>query len=188
VTMPVSVWARRAATLPAALVQATPRAVRAGGVVLEDQAERNLRTATGGDLRLSRVRSGKGARVGVQVRVVGAGSRSTAVVTPTGPVSLVEEDTRRHVEPFTYAGTTGAGGRRRYATRGQRMASGDVASRRRARRAGVIYVPGYGPRTRVQHPGTRGKHPVRDAFREAAGSAGRAGGRVFADAIADHLT
>ena len=187
-TLPLDAWAARAAALPAALVNATPRAVRAGGVVLEQQATQNLRAATGGDLFLSRVRSGKGAAVGVQVRVAGSGSRSRALVTPTGPVSLVENDTRPHRQPFGYSGVAGSGGRRRYATQGEELAAGGTARRKRARRAGIIYIPGRGSFRGVNHPGTRGKHPVSRAFGQAAPEAGRAGAAVFTAAVRAHLT
>jgi hypothetical protein len=157
VTLPVSDWARRAATLPAALVQATPRAVRAGAGPLEDQARTNLRSASGGDLFLSRVRSGKGARVDVKVQTQGSGSGTRALVLPVGPVSLLENDTRAHREPFQYVAER-TGGARRYS----------MNRRRRAARRGVISIPGVGVRTYVRHRGTRGQHP---------GGTGHAGGR-----------
>ena len=182
-------WAARAAALPAVLVQTTPRAVRAGVEPLEDRARANLRRVSGGDMKLSRVRSGQGARVDVKVVLAGSGSSARASVLPVGPVSLVEGDTRRHVEPFTYSGAAGSGGRRRYATQGEELAGGGRARRRRARpRGGVLVIPGVGVRTHVNHPGTRGQEPVRSAMREAGGAAGRAGAAVFVRAIADHLT
>lgn len=187
-TLPLQEWAQRAATLPAVLVQATPRAVRAGGARIENQARRNLRTASG-DLRLSRVRSGKGARVDVRLDVQGSGSGARAVVLPVGPVSLLENDTRAHEQPFRYAGTDGQGGRRRYATQGQQLAGGGTARRRRARRPGaVMYIPGVGVRTYVRHPGTKGQQPVSKAMRQAAPVAGRVGAEVFQRAIRNHLT
>lgn len=185
-TDPLGSWGARMATLPAALVAATPRAVRAGGRLLEAQAEANLRTASGGDLWLSRVRSGKGARVGVRLTVRGAGAKAAAVVLPSGPVSLIENDTAAHVQPFQYSGTGGLGGRRRYATQGERLAGGGTARRRRAR-GSFVRVPGYGPRSHVQHPGTKGKRPVARAFTEAAGRAGTAGGAEFTAAIRAHM-
>jgi hypothetical protein len=170
VTLPVSDWARRAATLPAVLVEATPRAVRAGAEPLEQQARTNLRTASGGDLRLSRVRSGKGARVDVQVKLQGSGSGTRALVLPVGPVSLVEGDTKAHREPFTYSN--------RYT----------MNRRRKAARRGFISIPGVGIRTYVQHRGTRGQHPVGRAMDTAGRAAGHAGADVFARVIAEHLT
>lgn len=188
-TQTVQDWAARAATLPAALVEATPRAVRTGGRILEDATVAALTVATGGDLRLSRVRSGRngGQPVKINLRVTGSGSGTRALVVPTGPVMLIEGDTRAHREPFGYAGTTGAGGRRRYATEGQELAGGGTARRRRAGRRGFLYIPGVGFRTGVNHPGTTGRRPVRNAFRAHAREAGRAGALVFATAARNHL-
>jgi hypothetical protein len=170
-------FAQRAATLPAALVHATPPAVRAGGSVLEDEARGNLRTASGGDLRLSRVRSGKGAKVDVKLTTRGSGTGAQALVLPVGPVSLVEGDTRGHVQPFQYLATR-SGGARSYS----------MNRRRRAVRARAMNIPGVGWRTYVKHPGTRGKHPVSRAMAGAGARAGEAGADVFARAIRDHLT
>jgi hypothetical protein len=155
--------------------------------VFETAMRANIAAATGGDSRLSRVRSGRGASIRVELDTRGSGSRTEAVVTPKGPIMLVERDTRAHVEPFEYAGVTGLGGRRRYATRGQRMASGDIASRRRASRAASLFIPGVGFRFRAKHPGTRGKHPVERAFRSQSDEAGRAGLLVFSQATQAHL-
>jgi hypothetical protein len=177
VTLPVSEWAQRAATLPAVLVQTTPRAVRAGAAPLADQARVNLRRASGGDLRLSRVRSGKGARVDVKVTVQGSGSGARALVLPVGPVSLVENDTRAHRQPFRYLAER-TGGRRSYS----------MDRRRRAVRSRVMVLPGIGVRTHVRHPGTRGTQPVGRAMLMAGREAGQVGAAVFARAIADHLT
>jgi len=168
--------ARRLATLPAVLVEASPRAVRASGARLETQARRNLRTASG-DLRLSRVRSGKGARVDVRLEVQGSGTGARALVLPVGPVSLVEGDTRAHVQPFRYVADR-TGGQRSYS----------MARRRKARRSPVLYIPGVGVRSYVKHPGTKGQHPVKNAMGQAAPVAGRVGAEVYARAIARHLS
>jgi len=181
-------WADRAALLPAVLVRATPDAVTAGAEVLEAASRSNLLAASGGDLRLSRVRSGKGAAVDVRVGTRGSGSRTEALVLPVGPVSLLEGDTRRHRQPFGYSGTSGADGRRRYATAGQQLAGGGTARRRRASRAGLIYVPGLGTFAGVNHPGTTGKRPVGRAWDESNDEAGRTGVAVFTEAVHRHLT
>jgi hypothetical protein len=186
-TTTVAAWAQRAATLPAALVEATPRAVKASGALLEDAARVKLLSATGGDMRLSRVRSGKGATVKLELKVLGSGSGARAVVNPTGPVMLLEDRTKPHRSPFRYSGTTGAGGRRRYATAGEQLASGGTARRKRSRGRGVLYIPGVGFRQFADHPGTRGKRPVRNAFHEHADEAGRAGLLVFTTATRNHL-
>lgn len=175
-TQTLQEWAERAATLPAVLVEATPRAVRAGADVLEGTARSNLTRASGGDLRLSRVRSGKGARVDVKVRTDGSGSRARAVVVPVGPVSLVENDTRAHQQPFQYLSAR-TGGARSYS----------MARRRKAVRARAMNIPGVGWRMRVRHPGTKGKEPVAKAMLDA-GVAGRAGAAVFTRAVANHMS
>lgn len=170
-------WAQRAATLPAVLVHTTPRAVQAGAESLAEQARTNLRNVSGGDQVLSRVRSGRGARVDVKVAVQGSGSGTRALVLPVGPVSLVENDTTAHREPFAYLSER-TGGRRSYS----------MARRRKAVRRGFLFIPGVGIRTRVRHPGTRGRHPVGEAMRVAGRDAGAAGAAVFVRAIREHLS
>jgi hypothetical protein len=164
-------FAARIAALPAVLVEATPRAVRASGDVLATRVRSNIAQATGGDSRLSRVRSGRGAAIAVDVDVVGAGSRASARVTPTGPIMLVEEDTSPHRSPFTYRG-----------------AGYSMANRRRAGRRGFLFIPGIGFRAAARHPGTKGKHPTREAFTQAGDDAGRAGSLEFTRAVARHFT
>ncbi len=173
---PLEDWARRAATLPAALVEATPRAVRTGAEVLERAARTNLTAATGGDLHLSRVRSGKGARVDLVVEVKGAGRSALGVVTPTGPVKLVEEATRAHRAPFQYLSARTGG------TRSYSMARRKVAGRR-----GFLYIPGVGYRAHARHPGTSGKQPIGRAFAAAGPDAGVAGVAVFAETARRHM-
>lgn len=175
-TQTVTEWAAKAATLPAALVEATPRAVRAGAGVLEAQTRANVAQATGGDMRLSRVRSGKGATIALRVRTVGSGSRTRAEVVPTGPIMLVERDTRAHASPRQSLAQR-TGGRRSYS----------MARRRTASRRGFLYIPGVGFRTSANHPGTKGKQPVKRAFRSSADEAGRAGVLVFRTAVRNHL-
>lgn len=183
-------WAQQAATLPAALVEATPRAVRTSGEVLEAAARVNVLKATGGDMRLSGARSitdrrtgknGVGKLITLAVELKGTGSRTRALVVPRGPIMLIEDRTRRHREPFRY----GTG--RRYAMAGERMANGGTARRRRAARAGALNIPGVGWRMFANHPGTRGKRPIRNAFTSSSSQAGRAGLLVFATAARNHL-
>jgi hypothetical protein len=126
---------------------------------------------------LSRVRSGKGARVDVDVKLQGSGSGARALVLPVGPVSLVEGDTRAHQQPFRYLAER-TGGQRSYS----------MARRRKAVRQRVMVIPGIGVRTHVKHPGTRGQHPLGRAMQMAGREAGQAGAEVFAAAIRQHLT
>lgn len=171
---PVDSWARRAARLPAALVEATPDAVFTGGEVLEREARRNLLAVTGGDMRLSGARSLRdqrsgagraGRKIDVQVKVRGTGRQAAAHVTPVGPVSLVEGPTRRHRIP-------------RLIVRQSRR----VVERRRA-----VFIPGVGFRAHVMHPGTRGKRPVARAMQTHLDEAGREGLAVFVAAVERHM-
>lgn len=173
----VQAWAARAATLPGELVRVTPQAVTAGARVLETETRANLLADSGGDLRLSRVRSGKGAALKVEVRTLGAGSRAQAVVVPTGPVMLLEQDLPRHRQPFQYLSAR-TGGARSYS----------MARRRKASRRGLIYVPGVGSFQSVNHPGTKGKRPVGRAFDSHHEEAGRKGLDVFARTAREHLS
>lgn len=171
-------WTRRAALLPAALVETTPEAVTAGARVLESASRANLLADSGGDMKLSRVRSGRGATIKLRIRTVGAGSRTRAEVVPTGPVMLLERDTPRHRLPFRYLAER-SGGTRNYS----------MARRRKATRRGYIYIPGLGIyRQVVDHPGTTGKRPVGRAFDEHHDEAGRAGVAVFAAAVRRHMS
>lgn len=169
-------WAARAAQLPAALVQATPGAVSAGAQVLEAASRANLLAASGGDGRLSRVRSGKGAKVDVSVKVTGTGSRAEARVVPVGPVSLLQ-GTRAHREPFQYVAQR-SGGARTYS----------MARRRKANRRGLIYIPGVGVRQFVQHRGAPSQRVFSRAWDTAREDAGQAGSEVFVAAIRRHFS
>lgn len=169
-------FAARAATLPGRLVEATPGAVRASGAVFEAAARSNIAAATGGDMRLSRVRSGRGAAISVELRVVGAGRTAAAHVVPQGPIMLIERPTSAHREPFRYVSQR-TGGRKSYS----------MARRRKARRADVLYMPGIGFRRSANHPGTKGKQPVHRAFLTSRDEAARAGVTAYAAAVRNHL-
>lgn len=71
----------------------------------------------------------RGAKIGVSYTVGG----STAIVRATGPVQLIESDTKAHRMPRTRV-------------RGKRR---------------VVVIPGVGVRSSAQHPGTKGQHPWR---------------------------
>ncbi len=87
-----------------------------------------MRSDAGGDLRLSRVRSGKGAAIGVRYDIRGTGRNVSAEVKATGPVPLLANPIPAHRIPK-------ASGRRRK----------------------VLAIPGIGVRASANHPGTRGK-------------------------------
>lgn len=174
-------WAARAATLPGELVRATPAAVSAGGRVLEAATRVNLLAASGGDGRLSRVRSGRGARVDVAVKVRGTGSTAEAVVIREGPVSLLQ-GTAGHREPFQYLAER-SGGARSYSMARRRKAN----RRGQYDRRGLVYIPGVGPRQFANHPGTKGQAIFSKAWDTAREAAGQAGAEVFVDAIRRHF-
>ncbi len=86
-----------------------------------------MRADAGGDLRLGRVRSGKGAAIGVRYDLIGTGRNVSAEVKATGPVPLLANPIPAHRIP--------------------------KASRRRK----VLAIPGIGVRASANHPGTKGK-------------------------------
>jgi hypothetical protein len=86
-----------------------------------------MKSDAGGDLKLSRVRSGKGAAIGARYDLRGMGRESTAEVKATGPVPLIANPSKAHVIP------------------------------KKGRRRKVLAIPGIGVRASAQHPGTRGK-------------------------------
>lgn len=71
----------------------------------------------------------KGAKVSVRYDVLPRGQ--AAVVYARGPFHFVERDTKPH----------------------------EIRPKRRGRRGKRALVTPYGPRARVQHPGTKGRHP-----------------------------
>lgn len=74
----------------------------------------------------------RGARIGVKTTVTGGAGTALGEATATGPMQLVERDTRAHRIPKV----RGARARKR-----------------------IIVIPGYGPKAYANHPGTKGKHP-----------------------------
>ncbi len=86
-----------------------------------------MRADAGGDLRLGRVRSGKGAAIGVRYDIRGSGRNVSAEVKATGPMPLLANPIPAHHIP--------------------------KAGRRRK----VLAIPGVGVRASANHPGTRGK-------------------------------
>lgn len=107
------------------------------------QAELIRAGVSGGKLRNVGVR---GSRVGVRYdNVVGTDNPSVTVRATGRGFHLLERDTRSHVI------TPRVRGRRALANAARR---GERSTNRRA-----LAIPGVGPRARVQHPGTKGKHP-----------------------------
>lgn len=68
---------------------------KAAALAAKQVQETEMRQDAGGDLRLSRVRSGKGARIGARFDRRGDGMHIRA----TGPVPLIANDIRAHTIP-----------------------------------------------------------------------------------------
>jgi hypothetical protein len=109
----------------AELVASSRRGVRAGAVVMTGAVRGSILGSTRGGVLRGVGRSG--AKVGA--RYVVLGNRPAALVRATGPLHLLERDTKAHQMPK-------AGGAR-----------------------AKPYRTPYGPRRRVNHPGSKGKHP-----------------------------
>lgn len=115
--------------------------VRAAAIAAKDAQLQAMREDAGGDLRLSRVRSGKGAKIGARYDLAGQGRHSTATVRAIGPVPLIANPIKAHTIPRA---------------RGRR-------SRKR------LSIPGIGVRMSVDHPGVRrGKDTWNRGARKAA--------------------
>jgi hypothetical protein len=69
--------------------------LRAGGMAAKVEQLKVLSADSGGDLRLSRVRSGKGAKIGARYDIAG----DTVTIRATGPVPLLANPTKPHRIP-----------------------------------------------------------------------------------------
>lgn len=131
-------FAHKVGRLPTHLQKAARAGTEAMALEVKRTVERQLRSAgvpPGGRLRgVGR----RGVRVGVRYDVAGF-ENPTAFVRMFGPAHLVESPTRPHQIP-----------------RATRVGRG----RRRGQRRYVV-IPSVGVRSRVMHPGTRGKYPWR---------------------------
>jgi hypothetical protein len=118
----------------------------------------------------------QGARVGVKYDVKDAGTRSTAIVQATGPLHLIERNTKAHTIPRTV--TTKrlrtAAGRLSH----KRESTGRAVSGRR-----VLYVGGRFVTGPIRHPGTKGKHPFARAVKRVERQAVADASRELANAI-----
>jgi hypothetical protein len=126
--------------------QASRKSVEAAALFVTQAARASIAVGSGGDSALSNV--GRGARVGARYDVRGD-KNPTALVRATGPLHLLDNPTRAHeIRAKVTKGRSRASRSQFYnAIFG---GSGGFASVRPMR------TP-YGPRYRVQHPGTRGK-------------------------------
>jgi hypothetical protein len=137
-TMPADLT-RRINKIEKAVQDSARDSIRRAAIAAKAAQLDQMRHDVGGDLILSRVRSGKGARIGARYTLTGTGTTTTATVKATGPVPLIANRIEPHRIPRA------------------------VARRRRKRLA----IPGIGVRSAVNHPGTRGKDTWNKGRREA---------------------
>ena len=155
--------------------QANLAAVQKAALFVTQAARASITAGSGGDARLSGVgRVPGGARVGARFDVKGT-TNPTAVVRATGPLHLLDNPTRAHQ-------ITARVGKGR--SRASRSAFYNAIFGGSGGFAGVrpMSTP-YGPRFRVQHPGTAGKR----TFWSAVDRAGPMVPRVFAEAYRESM-
>ena len=112
-------------------IQASIRdTVRLAALAAKGEQLDEMRHDAGGNLRLDRVRSGKGATIGARYDLTGSGAQTSARIKAIGPVPLLANPIKPHAIPKVGP---------------------------RARRRKRLAIPGIGVRSSVQHPGTRGK-------------------------------
>lgn len=157
--------------LAAAYDQTPGRVVAASARVYNTTIKGDIAAITrGGKLR----NVGKaGSRVGVTTRLFG----TTAIVQATGPLQILERDTREHSIPRTALSrrTRTASGR----LSRKRELTGRTSSGRRH-----LFINGHWVTGPVKHPGTTGKHPFERGVLEATEPAALAARIVVVQAIA----
>jgi len=143
--------------MPRAIERGAEQAVGDVAQVVTTEIRTQIEQASGGDSRLSRVgRRAKGAKVGARYNVRKAGGRSTALVGATGPLHLIERDTKAHEIQARRAG-------------GRLRIGDDIVS-------GPVRHPG----TRGKHPFERG---VKNAQPKVGPTLQRAHRRGFTEAM-----
>lgn len=118
---------RRIDKIETAIERSARDSIRAAAAEAKATQQDVMRRDAGGDLRLSRVRSGRGAKIGASYKLTPV-SPWSATVRATGPVPLIASRIKPHAIP--------------------------KAGRRRRK---MLAIPGIGVRASVQHPGTKGK-------------------------------
>jgi len=161
-----------ASDLPAAMGKATASAA----LEVTNTVRGEIRSDSGGDMVLS----GMAAKVGARYDVKGA-SHPVALIRATGPLHILESDTDAH--PILPKGVGRAKGRTKVARRQAKqdlynaLFGGSVGSG-----ATPLRTP-YGPRYRVNHPGTTGKKTWSRGIAKAIPHVPK----DYADALAEHL-
>lgn len=163
-------FAQQIVELGASVQQSTEDAVEAAALQLTLEARKNITAATGGDSRLSGVGKRGNAKVGARYTIRRDNPENpTAIVSAEGPLQIVERDTKPHGEIPRSVGRLTA--RPDGVVDRSRAARHDAKQRLYEALFGVsggfagatpLSTP-YGPRFRVSHPGTKGKHPFERA-------------------------
>lgn len=135
--------------MPQLLNEAQATGVRKAALHTTQKVRAEIRSATGGSMRLSGVGK-RGAKVGARFDVKGS-TNPTALIRANGPIQLIERDTSAHTI-LPRSGRRGKG-------------------RRRLRGAKALKIGGRFAAS-AQHPGTRGKHPFAEGVDAAKGDTG----------------
>lgn len=126
--------------------------VKASAEVAKAEQLRRMRTDSGGDLRLSGVNKARGragnTRIGVSYRLNRDGLTASATVKATGPLQIINNNTKARRIASAYAGGSRAA---RSVAVGPILPRADQGGRR-----AVLNTP-FGFRRSVRHPGTTGK-------------------------------
>ena len=83
------------AGMPAAIEQGQAKGVRIAALAITNSIRDEIRSATGGDMRISGV-GRRGARVGARFDIKGT-QNPTAMIRAIGPLHLLERDTQPHL-------------------------------------------------------------------------------------------
>lgn len=138
--------------LPERLEEAQRRSVGAAALA----AKRSIQRQPGYATRLRNV-GRSGARINVRFYDLPRAKTPTVIVQAVGPMHLIERDTKPH--QILPRGVGRAKGRTKAA---RREAKQDLYDALFGNRVGTGVKPlrtPYGPRFRVNHPGTKGRHP-----------------------------
>jgi hypothetical protein len=162
----ITSFARQVSGFTGRLDAVAKTAVDKSALHVTNEIRGRIRSATGGSMRLSGVGK-RGARVGARYTVKNHEGSHSALVTAEGPLQLIERNTKAHGEmPKGVGKVTGRKTKESRHAAKQNLYSalfggGGFAGTKPLR------TP-YGPRYRVNHPGTKGKHPFEHAVNAAA--------------------
>ena len=158
----LSAFARRCTNCETVVDLQMFSATRAVTMDLTREVRKSIKAAApSGKLKGKRKRP---APIGAAYKVSAA--RGTGYVYARGPLQLIENDTKAHIEPRAVKDKA----RQARTAKQRRTATGKFVKKGTkggilvpVREKKVLYIPGIGWRRDVHHPGTKGKHPWRNA-------------------------